>query len=99
MKRGDQINAERLSGQVFASDWADIAEPNLKHSSKDPMECYYTLDNLDLGKCKDGAMKGSGRWVEAFVEKSTPEEADIRSLNYPIRGQRDPGTHILHLDT
>ena len=34
-----------------------------------------------------------------FMEKPTREEADILSLNYPISRQRDPRTHILHLDT
>lgn len=79
--------------------WVGIAEPNLSHSSKDPMECYYILNYLDLGKGNDGPLQGSGGWVGAFMEKPTPEGADILSLNYPIRGQRDPRTHTLYFDT
>lgn len=43
----------------YQVNWTGIAEPNQNHPSKDRMEYYYILNNLDVGKCEDGELQGS----------------------------------------
>ena len=106
MRIGDQMNAGRLQGQVSLTlkkncqlDWTRTAELNLNHSSKDPTRCYYILNNLDLGKCKDGEIQGSGGLSQKnHYDKANHTGSRHLSFNYPTRGQNSRA-YILHPDT
>ena len=108
MRIRNQMNAGRLQGQVCLTlkknwqlDWTRTAELPLNHPSKDPSRCsHYILNNLDLGKCKDGEVQGSGglSW-KSHYDKANHRGSRHSSFNYPTRGQKNSRASILHPDT
>ena len=58
------------------------------------------MNNLDLGKCKDGEVQGSGglSW-KSHYDKANHRGSRHSSFNYPTRGQKNSRAYILHPDT